>query len=116
MKKENKLLLINAWLAKALKNAEKIYTQEYDKDREKNKEYENSELEEYEIDTIAGINTDVPVNEDENTDVVLQEIGYSSDEYDESEDDQGQEEEIYQTRAVRRATTYRSRQYFGDSG
>ena len=28
MKKENKLLLINAWLAKAqLKNAEKIYTQ-----------------------------------------------------------------------------------------
>ena len=75
MKKENKLLLINAWLAIAqLKNAEKIYTQEYDKDREKSKEYENSELEEYEIDTIAGINTDVPVNEDENTDVVLQEI------------------------------------------
>ena len=73
-------------------------------------------MEEYEIDTITGINTDVPVNEDENTDVVLQEIGYSSDEYDESEDDQGQEEEIYQTRAGRRATTYRSRQYFGDSG
>ena len=38
MKKENKLLLINAWLAKAqLKNAEKIYTQEYDKDREEAK-------------------------------------------------------------------------------
>ena len=81
MKKENKRLLINAWLAKAqLKNAEKIDTQEYDEDPEKSKEYENSELEEYEIDTIAGIKTDVPVNEDENTDVVLQEIGFSSDE------------------------------------
>ena len=123
-KKGEKLQVIFAWLAKA--QLEKIgegedsnkvedETDEVEDDTdevEEEEEEDDGEESEYKN---ADDNDLASDSEDDNSDVVLQEIGYSSDEDEETEDETEGETEHLRTRAGRHATTYRSRRFFGDS-
>ena len=123
-KKGEKLQVIFAWLAKA--QLEKIgegedsnkvedETDEVEDDTDEvEEEEEDDDGEESEYKN-ADDNDLASDSEDDNSDVVLQEIGYSSDEDEETEDETEGETEHLRTRAGRHATTYRSRRFFGDS-
>ena len=135
MKKNEKLVLISACLAKAQLDKATIEQAARKVNVEENVDFHDGELEEetgdddVDYDSVHADDTDGDDNNDcgdkeydgssKNYDVVLQEIGSSSEEEEDNDDDEQEVndgiEDEFCSRVGRRVTTFRSRRFFGGS-